>query len=248
VELSNTLESMLGEKMKVIGKDIGEQLDGLYETVSNRLEIELEKNLDIISGAQETFSNVLWQGETVIIQLHNGVPTHALPHIFGVALIHVQQRLDLYPVPQKNDEADIPEGPLLRSALRELVLSPAANDRLESLKLDTKWESEQRHQALKDLLRDPEPEWLEEDSPALLFAALLYARAAIEHPLWEKLKPTFDSTLPLASELGTQIEEGVRSNGWNSPGSCLQSLLIARDLANLEQITQILDRRTGTIL
>ena len=92
------------------------------------------------------------------------------------------------------------------------------------------------------------PEWSEENSPAFLFAALLYARAAIEHPLWEKLKPTFHDTLPLASELGTQIEDGVRSNGWNSPGSCLQSLLVARELTNLEQITRILDPRTGTLL
>ena len=234
--------------MKIIGKDIGYQLDELYKTISNRLEIELEKNLDLVSGELETFSNVLWQNETVLIQLHNGVPTHALPHIFGVALIHVQQRLDLYPVVQKSDENDIADGRLLRSALRELVLSPAADDRLKSLNLDTQWESEQRHQALKDLLRDPGPEWSEENSPAFLFAALLYARAAIEHPLWEKLKPTFHDTLPSASELGTQIEAGVRSNGWNSPGSCLQSLLVARELTNLEQITRILDRRTGALL
>ena len=109
--------------MKIIGKDIGYQLDELYKTISNRLEIELEKNLDLVSGELETFSNVLWQNETVLIQLHNGVPTHALPHIFGVALIHVQQRLDLYPVVQKSDESDIADGRLLRSALRELVLS-----------------------------------------------------------------------------------------------------------------------------
>tara|TARA_B100000700_G_scaffold330891_3_gene459827 strand:- start:1197 stop:1898 length:702 start_codon:yes stop_codon:yes gene_type:complete len=233
--------------MKVIGKDIGEQLDTLYSTVTNRVEIELEKKLDVVTGAQETFSNVLWQNEAVTIQLHNGVPTHALPHIFGVALVHVQQRLDLYPVPQKKDD-DIAEGPLLRSALRELVLSPAANDKLESLNLDTKWESEQRHQALKVLLRDHDPEWLEADSPACMFAALLYARAAIEHPLWENLKPTFQKTLPVASELGSKIEDEVRTNGWNSPGSCLQSLLAARELVNLEQITHILDRRTGTLL
>ena len=234
--------------MKIIGKDIGYQLDELYKTISNRLEIELEKNLDLVSGELETFSNVLWQNETVLIQLHNGVPTHALPHIFGVALIHVQQRLDLYPVVQKSQENDIADGRLLRSALRELVLSPAADDRLKSLNLDTQWESEQRHQALKNLLIDPGPEWSEENSPAFLFAALLYARAAIEHPLWEKLKPTFHDTLPLASELGTQIEAGVRSNGWTSPGSCLQSLLVARELTNLEQITRILDPRTGTLL
>ena len=234
--------------MKIKGKDIGRQLDELCDSISNRLEIELEKKLEIELGEIENFSNVLWQNETVLIQLHNGVPTHALPHIFGVALIHVQQRLDLYPVPQKHDENDIPEGRLLRSALRELVLSPAADDRLKSLELDTQWESEQRHQAIKDILRDPGPEWLEENSPAFLFAALLYARAAIEHPLWEKLKSTFHDTLPLASTLGEQIEEGVRSNGWNSPGSCLQSLLAARELTNLEQITRILDRRTGALL
>jgi len=137
---------------------------------------------------------------------------------------------------------------MLRGALRELVLAPAADHALEKLNLDVEWEAEQRHQALKNLLRDADPEWNDPEQSAFAFAALLYARAAIEHPLWESLAAMFQETLPEASKLGSEIESVVRENGWASPGACLQSLLAARELTGLNDIAAILDRRTSVIL
>ncbi len=234
--------------MKVIGKDIGTTLEPLYEEVERRLKIEAERELRIEAGAEGTFSNVNWQSDAAVIQLHNGVPTHALPHVVGVALEHVRQRLERYPTVQRGEGQDVPNGPMLRGALRELVLAAAADHALEKLELNVDWESEQRHQALKDLVRDAGPEWNDPDESAFVFAALLYARAAIEHPLWDSLKTVFEEKLPEASKLGEEIQGAVRENGWGSPGACLQSLLAARELTGLNEIAGILDRRTGATL
>lgn len=234
--------------MKVIGKDIGTALEPLFEEVERRLRIESERELRVEGGAEGSFSNVVWQQDATIIQLHNGVPTHALPHVFGVALEHVRQRLERYPTVQRLEGEDVPDGPMLRGALRELVLAAAADHALQALNLDVEWEAEQRHQALKNLLRDAGPEWNDPEESAFAFAALLYARAAIEHPLWESLAPTFQETLPEASKLGAEVEQAVRENGWASPGACLQSLLAARELTGLDDLAAILDRRTGATL
>jgi hypothetical protein len=234
--------------MKVIGKDIGTTLEPLFEEVEHRLRIESELQLRIEGGAEGAFSNVIWQQGTALIQLHNGVPTHALPHVVGVALEHVRQRLERYPTVQRAAGDDVPDGPMLRGALRELVLAPAADHALQALNLNVEWETEQRHQALKDLLRETGPEWNDPQQSAFAFAALLYARAAIEHPLWESLAPTFQEALPEASRLGAEVEQSVRKNGWVSPGACLQALLAARELTGLDEIAAIFDRRTGETL
>jgi len=235
--------------MKVIGKNIGEALDKLYEEIERRVRIEAERELIIEGGAEGTFSNVIWRADQVVIQLHNGVPTHALPHVFGVALEHVRQRLERYPTVQRpQGMQDVPDGPLLRGALRELVLSLAANHTLQSLGLNREWEDEQRHQALKNLLRDATPEWNDPESPAFAFAALMYARAAIEHPLWDSIEPLFREQLPEVAALGADIESAVRENGWTTLGACLQSLMAARELTGLGEVAAIIDRRTGATI
>jgi hypothetical protein len=144
--------------MKVIGRDIGGTLDVMYGQLERRVQTEAERPLQTEAFTGGSFSNVEWREDAVVIQLHSGVPTHALPHVFGVALQHIRQRLDLYPrviAPVRQ----LQSGPLLRSALRELVMGPEAEMHLEPLKLDMEWEVEQRHQGLKDLLRDSTDEW-----------------------------------------------------------------------------------------
>lgn len=234
--------------MKVIGKDIGDALDRLYEEVESRVRVEAEREIRFEPGAEGTFSNVLWRDDAVVIQLHNGVPTHALPHVVGVALEHVRQRLERYPTLQRpaTDETD---GPLLRSALRELVLAPAADHMLKALNLDTQWEAEQRHQALKDLIRD-QAAWDDPAQSGHSFMVLLYARAAIEHPpeLWTALEAAFQESMPNVAEHGAAVEQAVRKAGWSSPGACLESLVAARALLDMDTLAPILDRRTGQTL
>ncbi|MDA0351444.1 MAG: hypothetical protein DWG79_00915 [Chloroflexi bacterium] len=234
--------------MKVIGKDIGTVLDRLYAEVESRVTVEAERELRFEAGAEGSFSNVIWRADGVVIQLHNGVPNKALPHVVGIALEHVRQRLERYPSLQRPavDEAD---GPLLRSALRELVLAPAADHALKALTLDVQWEAEQRHQALKDLIRD-HAEWDDPAESGHAFLVLLYARAAIEHPaeLWPALDAAFQEALPRVTEHGRAVEEAVRRHGWTSPGACLESLLAARALLDLDALAPILDRRTGQTL
>ena len=235
--------------MKVIGKDIGESLDPLHKEVESRLRVEAERELRYEAGAEGTFSNVQWQDDAVVIQLHNGVPTHALPHVVGIALEHVRQRLERYPAIQRPDSGDEPDGPILRSALRELVLAPAADHGLKALELDVQWEAEQRHQALKDLIRD-HADWDDPEEPGHAFVVLLYARAAIEHPadLWPALAEAFKESLPQVAEHGVALEALVRKNGWTTPGACLQSLVAARAMLDLESLAPIFDRRTGQTL
>ena len=234
--------------MKVIGKDIGDALDKIYEEVESRVRVEAERELRFEPGAEGTFTNVVWSADAVTIQLHNGVPSNALPHVVGIALEHVRQRLERYPAIQRpaNDEAD---GPVLRSALRELVLAPAADHRLASLNLDVQWEAEQRHQALKDLIRD-QAAWDDPEEAGHTFIVLLYARAAIEHPpeLWTALDATFAESMPRVTEHGKAVEAAVRKHGWSSPGACLESLIAARSLLDMDALAPILDRRTGQTL
>ena len=235
--------------MKVIGKDIGDVLERLHEEVETRLRVEAMRELRYEPGAEGTFSNVQWQDGVVVIQLHNGVPTHALPHVVGIALEHVRQRLERYPAVQRPAEGDDPDGPILRSALRELVLAPAADHGLQSLDLDVQWEAEQRHQALKDLIRD-HADWDDPEDPGHTFIVLLHARAAIEHPadLWPALAEAFTDAMPRVAEHGAAVEQAVREHGWTTPGACLESLVAARALLDLETLAPIFDRRTGQTL
>ena len=236
--------------MKVIGKDIGDAIEHLHAEVEDRLRAETERSLQFDAGAEHVFSNVMWKQDKVVIQLHNGVPTHALPHIVGVALEHVRQRLERYPAVQRPAENDAVDGSIIRAALRELVFAPAANHALSPLNLDVQWEDEQRHQALKDLLRDYS-DWENDGGDGILvWALLVYARGAIEHPseLWRAIEETCHEQLPDVAKLGTTVAKTVTAHGWTTPGACLESLVAVRKLLDLEAVAPILDRRTGEMV
>lgn len=237
--------------MKVIGRDIGEVLDGLYGEVERRARIELQLELRVEPFEGGSVSDIRWGADTVTISLHSGVPTHALPHVFGVALQHVRQRLDRYPEVRRPPALKQGDGAgIVRAALRELVLAPEADMQLESLALDQEWEIEQRHQGLKELLRDPPPDGDEEGSPGNSFIALQYARFAIQHPpeMWDGLRTDIKEAFPAATARGKRVVSAVRESGWGTPGACLQSLLGAREELALRSVALIYDRRTGESL
>ncbi|MDA0815241.1 MAG: hypothetical protein O2924_01535 [Chloroflexi bacterium] len=235
--------------MKVIGRDIGGVLDSLHGELDRRVVAEAERPLQIEAFEGGSFSNIEWRDDTVVVQLHKGVPTHALPHVLGVALQHIRQRLDLYPrviAPVRQ----IQGGPLLRSALRELVMGPEAEMHLMPFNLDMEWEVEQRHQGLKDLLRDATPEWDAPSTVAFTFAALQYGRFTLEHPeqLWGPLRDQFQEKLPRAAERGAEVVVAVQKSGWKTPGACLESLVSARDLLGLQEFAAIEDRQRGRLM
>lgn len=233
--------------MQVIGRDIGTALDSMYTAIERRVQVEAERELRIEAFEDAGTSNVSWQDGAIILQLHSGVPTHALPHIFGVALQHVRQRLDFYPDVQR-PSGDQPEGSgLIRQALRELVLAGEAEMQLESLDLDQQWEIEQRHQGLKELMSDPPDDWNDEGTIGNHFAALQYARFATQHPpeMWTGLGRAMREALPNACERGELAVVTVRQFGWGSAGACLQSLVGARNELKLGSLALIEDRRSG---
>lgn len=232
--------------MKVIGREIGGALDVIYGQLEQRLRTESGRVLTTEAFEGGSFSNIEWRPEAVVVQLHKGVPTHALPHVLGVALQHIRQRLDLYPgvvAPPGGAEG----GPLIRSALRELVMSPEAEMHLAPLNLDTEWETEQRHAGLKEMLRDAPSAWEEPGGPGHAFAALQYARFSIEHPeeLWLPLREQFREKLPQSAATGERVEHATRQNGWKTPGACLQALVAVRDLLGLQPYAVIEDRQRG---
>lgn len=235
--------------MKVIGKDIGTALDELYEELASRVRIEAERELSIEPFDGGSFSNVSWRRDGAVISLHNGVPTHALPHIFGIALQHVRQRLERYPAVRRSARPDPEGGALVRTALRELVLAPEADMQLEPFELDTTWETEQRHAGYKELLRDADDTWNEVGTAGNAFAALQYARFAIDHPsdLWESLREQTAERIPAAAENGEGVLQVVRQNGWLTPGACLQSLVAARNELSLINYAMIEDRRSNEL-
>lgn len=235
--------------MKVIGKEIGTALASMHGEIERRLKIEAERDLSIEPFEGGSFSNVEWGERAVTISLHNGVPTRSLPHVLGVALQHVRQRLDRYPGVLRGPR-EIEGGPMIRAALRELIMGPEAETHLAPLSLDIEWEVEQRHAGLKELLRDAPEEWEQPNSPGNSFAALQYARFTLEHPeaLWTPLRDTFREQLPSAAENGEGVLQVVKQNGWKTPGACLQSLVAARNELGLQEYAIIEDRQRGVRL
>ena len=235
--------------MKVIGKDIGTVLDAMYADLAERVRTEAGCELRVEPFEGGAFSSVDWEPGAAVISLHNGVPTHALPHVFGIALQHIRQHLDRYPTVIEGPR-DAYGGDLVRTTLRELVMAPEAELLLAPLAIDTGWEVEQRHAGLKDLLRDAPKEWDDMDSPGGAFAALQYARFAIEHPaeLWAALKGPFAERLPHAAEQGEHVVGVVREHGWISVEACVGALVAARDALNLSAYAAIEDLRTGAVL
>lgn len=232
--------------MKVIGKEIGAILDPIYGEIERRLAVEAERELRVEPFDGGSFSNVTWDDDAVVIQLHNGVPTRALPHVFGVALQHVRQRLDRYPRVVRGQQ-DVDGGVLVRTALRELIMAPEAELHLAPLRLDMEWEVEQRHQGMKDLIKDAPDDWDRVNTPGNAFAALQYAHFAIDHPedLWASLRAQFAERFPAAAETGEGVVQVVRASGWKTPGACLESLVAARDELALASYVLIEDTRNG---
>jgi len=230
--------------MKVIGKEIGSALALMHGELERRCKVEAERTLEVVAFEGSAFSNVEWGDQSVTISLHNGVPTHALPHVFGVALQHVRQRLDRYPGVRRG-EREVEGGATLRSALRELVMGPEAEMHLEPLKLEVAWEVEQRHSGLKDLLRQAPEDWNDPRSPGNAFAALQYARFTLEHPeeLWAPLRDDFTKRIPKAAEQGEKVVAAVRKPGWKTPGACLEALVAAREVVGLRPYATIEDRQ-----
>ena len=236
--------------MQVIGHDIGDVLDKLYAEIEGRVRVEAERELRVEAFEGGGTSNVRWEEDAVVVQLHSGVPTHALPHIFGVALQHVRQRVDFYP-DVRRPPGDQPEGSsLVRQVLRELVLAPEAAMQLKALDLDQQWEAEQRHQGLKEMLRDAPDDWDEAGTIGNHFAALQYAHFSVQHPaeMWEGLRQSMREQLPGACERGDQALEIVRRYGWGSPGACLESLVGVRNELELASLALVEDRRSSELL
>ena len=134
--------------------------------------------------------------------------------------------------------------------LREVVMAPEAEERIAALGLDREWELEQRHAALKELLRAPPSEWSRDGTLGNQFAALQYARFEFEHPpeMWKSLREEMEKKLPVAAEHGKAAVAAIAEHGWTSPDDCLAALLAARIALNLNYVAWIEDRRTGEVL
>ncbi len=239
--------------MKVNGRDIGEAIEPLYEEIAERVQKEADRELTVDKFDGESFSRVRWSGEdpTVTVLLHEHLPTHAIAHALAIALQHVRQRLDEYPEVRRprGRQAAVGAGPV-RTMLREAVMAPEAEERIAPLELDREWELEQRHTALKELLRSPPSDWTRDGTLGSQFAALQYARFEFEHPpkMWKSLREEMEGALPMAAERGKRAVAAIKEHGWGSADACLQSLLAARDALDMEYVAWVEDRRSGELL
>ncbi len=228
--------------MDIIGREIGDGVERMYREVEARV-AAAGRDLKVVAFEGEGLSSVKWSPKAVTVSLHSGVPTHALPHVLGIALQHVRQDLDGYPNVRK-PKGRQPEGSdLVRSALRELVLEPDAEAQLTGLALDREWEQEQRHQAMKDLLRDPPAEWDEEGNLGNDFIALQCARLAVTHPpkMWEALRKRVEEALPVAAARAELAGRALRRRRWGTSDACLNSLVYVRDDLGLADVAVITD-------
>jgi hypothetical protein len=228
--------------MKVIGREIGPELDAMYQLISGRLAVQ-ERELRVEAYEGEGLSDIKWTPKGVTISLHSGIPTHAIPHVLAIALQHVRQSLDGYPNILK-PRGRQPEGSdLVRSALRELVLEPDAEAQLHALGLDRKWENEQRHQGMKSLLQSPPEDWKDEESLGNLFIALQYARMKLNHPpeMWKALEKRAEEVLPVAAERGERALAAVKRRRWGSATNALDSYRYVRDELEIGDLVRIED-------
>jgi len=237
----------------VNGRDIGDTLDAMREEIEARVRSEAGRELAVEGFGGDSFTNVRWPDDAgaVTLQVHEQLPTHAIPHALAVALQHVRQRLDRYPdvVRPTGRQAASGAGPL-RTMLRETVMAPEAEHRIAEYGLDRDWELEQRHAALKELLRAPPPEWTRDGTLGNQFAALQYARFEFEHPprMWNSLREEMERALPIAAERGKRAVAAVAEQGWESADACLASLLGVREALGLRYVAWIEDRRNGEVL
>ena len=228
--------------MKIIGKDIGGELDEMYHLLVGRAGVA-GRDLKVVAFEGEGLSDVQWTKNAVTISLHSGVPTHALPHVFAIALQHVRQTLDGYPNILKPPGRQ-PEGSdLVRGALRELVAEPDAEAQLHALGLDRTWENEQRHQGMKSLLQQPPAEWNDPESLGALFLALQYARMSLTHPpqMWKALQKRAEEVVPVAAERGEGVLTAVKKKRWGSASAALESYMRVREELGVEDIVRIED-------
>jgi hypothetical protein len=239
--------------VNVNGRDIGDKLEPLYAELEARVKKEAQRELEIDSFDGDSFSRVRWSDDspTVTVFVHEALPTHAIPHALAIALQHVRQRLDQYPEIRRPRGRQAAKGAApLRTMLREVVMAPEAESRIADLKLDRTWEDEQRHEALKQILRRPPTEWKRDGTLGNQFAALQYARFEVEHPrrMWKSLREEMEETLPIAAEHGKQAVAALKENGWSSADDCLQSLIAVRDVLGMQYVAWIEDRRDGEII
>lgn len=233
--------------MKVLGREIDDRIDPMYREIAGRVGTQTNRELRIEGGEGGELSHVKWAAKTVTITLHTGIPTHALPHALAVALQHVRQTLDGYPLVRKPAGRQPQGSDLVRGALRELVFEPDAEVALAPLGLDREWEHEQRHQAMKDLLKDPPEDWNTEGALGCDFIALQMARLELSHPpqMYEALRKRLEEALPVAAERGRLAGLALRRKRWGTARAALESLVNVRDELGLGDVATIEDPRTN---
>ena len=228
--------------MLALGTDIGSTLDSMYTSIGKRLQGETDRTLAVEPFRGQALSRIDEGEQTVTIQIHQDVPQPAVNHVLGVALQHVRQELDGYPrvLPGSREVTGIP---LVRMALRELVMAPEAETHLQDLEIDGEWERDQRLNGLLRLLNRADPQyWDAFGSPEHAFSAIQYARICQDHRsdgLTPWVRSRFERELPHAATCGAVIARDVSSIGWGDPDSCLESLNAARDQLRLDAYVTI---------
>ena len=77
--------------MKVIGKEIGNDLNQLFGQIESRVKSEMQREIKFEGFEGETLSSVIWEEHEIKIRLHTGAPTHALP---GICLLYTSDAAD----------------------------------------------------------------------------------------------------------------------------------------------------------
>jgi len=235
--------------VEILGREVDDRIERLFHEVRSRVRTEAERDFEV-EAFQGALSNVRWSDAAVVVQLNDQVPTHAVPHVLGVALQHVRQRLDRYPdVRRPAEEEPVDGAALLRTSLREAVLAPEAESHLAPLGLDQVWETEQRHLGYKQMLDEAPEQWRDPSSIGAGFVALQFAKMEFIHPdrMWRGLRTRTAEELPEAAEMGDLAVTEIRRFRWGSAQACVQSLVAVRNVLGMQRVAAVLDRRSGRL-
>ena len=209
--------------------------------------------MSILAQDDGLLSRIQWVEDNPYIYIRSDIPTHAMPHVLGTALCHVQQKIDQFPdVVQNDNEKELDGSLLVRIALKELLMSLNAEEKMKNIQFDIDWEDKNRHQGFKDLLsmldRDQDDSFVSTDHPTHQFFAVTYAKFSLIHPpkMWSGLKTQIKNDYPEFVESGNKILEIIDSSGFKDADSCLKSLTSIRDELAMRPYTLILDRRDSS--
>ncbi len=184
------------------------------------------------------------------VEVRRDLPPDAMRHTLAHELVHGLQRREGWPRAEANsDLGDDSSADEVAAMLQAIVHCTAAELRIAPLGLDGSWEQDQRHQAVRTLIRTPHPGADEEGTAAWAYWSLLYAYISLLHPPEHSrtLLHNIERALPAAGASGREAAALVRQHGYATREQALAAMLAVQEAMALAPDVLVEDPRDGAV-